>query len=213
MVVKKRVDVNIGQQYGHLTVIDYAEPIVRPNGDILKAWLCECDCVNKTKRVVDENSLKYNHTKSCGCTRRKTHGLSYSRIYKIYYAMLKRCTNKNYHQYDTYGGRGIKVCKEWQDDFMNFYNWSIENGYSDDLSIDRKDVDGDYCPENCVWATIIEQANNKRNNIILTYKERTMNAKEWAKQDDVHIPYGTILRRFHDGWNIEDILFKEVRKR
>lgn len=203
MTKRRYGDVEIGQQYGHLTVIDRAEPIIRPNGDILKAWLCECDCVNKTRRIVDENSLKYNHTKSCGCTRHKTHGLSYSRIYKIYYAMLQRCTNENYRQYNDYGGRGIKVCKEWQDDFMNFYNWAIENGYSDSLSIDRKNVNGDYCPENCMWSTSIEQANNKRNNIIINYRNESHTLKEWSYLSG--IKYGTLLARFRKKWPIDQI--------
>lgn len=207
MTRKKYDDVKIGKQYGHLTVIDYAEPIVRPNGDVLKAWLCECDCINKTKKVIDENSLKYNHTKSCGCTRHKTHGLSYSRIYKIYYAMLKRCMNEKYHQYSDYGGRGIKVCKEWQDDFMNFYNWAMKNGYSDNLSIDRKNVNGDYCPENCVWSTNIEQANNKRNNIIVDYNNESHTLKEWSYLSG--IKYGTLLSRFRKKWSI-DRIFKDA---
>ena len=106
------------------------------------------------------------------------------RISKIWSDMRYRCNNKNCNIYKNYGGRGIKVCEEWNV-FENFYNWSIENGYSDNLSIDRIDVNGDYEPSNCRWATYTQQLNNTRRSTYITYKGETHTISEWARIKDL----------------------------
>lgn len=95
--------------------------------------------------------------------RRKGHGLSNTRLYDIWRAMIRRCTDPRKKEYPDYGGRGITVCDEWRHDFQTFYEWAWEHGYTPELSIDRIDCDGNYCPENCRWACAIEQAVNQRN--------------------------------------------------
>lgn len=131
------------------------------------------------------------------------HGLRYTRIYRIYKGMMGRCYNKNGKDYQHYGARGIKVCDEWKENVVAFYDWALSHGYADDLTIDRIDVNGAYGPDNCRWATPKQQQNNRRVNVIITYKGETHNVREWSEL--LHIPYQTIYTRLQKGDTPEQI--------
>lgn len=134
--------------------------------------MCRCDCGSLKK--VRMSHLRSGDTKSCGCLMREltgkrftTHGLSVkngkqTRIHRIWSNMKARCSVLTHQSYKNYGGRGIRVCDEWFNNFMAFYGWAIQNGYSENLTIERKDNDGPYSPHNCTWVTKGQNARNQR---------------------------------------------------
>lgn len=180
-------------------------------------WKCQCDCGNTT--VLSRNQLLFNTCPNCGCTKRnanrpkrlnvKTHHMTGSRIYHIWKSMRYRCSTKNKESrdYRDYVLRNIKVCEEWQNNFESFYQWAMSNGYRDDLSIDRIDNDGDYCPENCRWVSNTVQQRNRRKTVYLTYKGQTKALSEWCEIYGLKMK--TCYGRLHQyGWtNPQDILF------
>ena len=207
----------IGQKFGRLTVIKFKEIDKKTRQ---KIWLCQCDCGNE-KEVIT-SYLTSGDTSSCGCYRRecelknlkqarergvnKTHGMHNSRIYHIWIDMKIRCYNLNNPAYKYYGGRGIKVCDEWKNDFMSFYNWAINNGYNNKLTLDRINNNGNYEPNNCMWATWKEQGNNRRTTRKITLYGETKNAYEFEKQ--YGIKAGLLIKRFDKGYEDWKIIYK-----
>lgn len=192
----------VGNKYGKLLVLEATEKR-SSNRNII--WKCLCECGNIA--FVTTNSLNSGHTKSCGCLLNYNtlsqagkkggsigkHYLSKTNLYKVYNHMIYRCYNKKNISYKNYGGRGIKVCEEWKNDFMSFYNWAINNGYRADLTLDRIDVNGNYEPNNCRWATIKEQANNKRNNRFVEYKNEKYTISQLS--DKMNVKYNTLYTK------------------
>lgn len=190
-----------GQKFGRLTVIQRV-----PNKKDKVMWLCKCIC--GTEIVCAGNHLKSGASRSCGCYRREkrtSHSMTSSRLYSIWANMKTRCNNPQSKRYKDYGERGIHVCDMWVNDFVAFHEWAISNGYSDDLTIDRINVNGDYTPENCRWITLAEQNINKRNNVFLTYNGITQTLSWWANELNVY--KSTIGRRHKKGWSDEECLF------
>lgn len=139
-----------------------------------------------------------------------THGETNTRIHKTWSSMHERCERKSHEHFDCYGGRGIKICEEW-DKYEKFREWALNNGYKENLTLDRIDVNGDYCPENCRWSDWATQQNNKRNNHNLTYRGQTKTIAEWSRVTGINKT--TIRARLISGWCVEDVLNKPVRKR
>ena len=154
-----------GKKFNRLTVLGFAG---RQGKNYY--WECQCDCGNI--RQVQAQGLRRGSTKSCGCYNREIitkHGLDGDKLYHVFNSMRNRCYSVNNKSYHNYGGRGITICDEWLNDPSSFFKWSLENGYSDDLTIDRKDNNKGYSPEHCQWTTEIEQHNNTRRNRYVEY--------------------------------------------
>ena len=133
-----------------------------------------------------------------------------TRLHKIWESMRARCYDKNHIHFENYGGRGIYVCGEWSD-YVHFRDWALNNGYSEDLTIDRIDVNGDYCPENCRWVTMKEQQNNKRTNRYISMNGETHTISNWS--EITGIKKTTLKERLNSGWSVEKALTTPVRKR
>lgn len=171
-------------------------------------WLCQCDCGNKT--VVLKSSLVSGRTRSCGCyhkdtrhTCATTHGQSKTRLFCVWAEMRGRCKNPNRKDWKYYGGKGVRVCDEWNK-FENFSKWAYENGYTNDLTIDRIDVNGDYTPMNCRWADWVTQMNNTSRNHFISANGQTHTLAEWSRITGISL--STINWRIAHGWNAEDVV-------
>lgn len=179
----------IGKKFGRLTV-EKAFRTRDKNGRALIKWTLRCDCGNEV--TIAPSKAVNGVQESCGCLARemlakrsRKHGESHTRLFYIWACMRNRCYRSSDTRYANYGGRGIRVCDEWNNDYATFAKWARENGYRDDLTIDRIDVNGDYTPENCRWATWEEQANNKTNNRRVTIDGVTKTLAEWCREYDI----------------------------
>lgn len=202
-----------GQKFGKLTVLKRVDDHITKGGHRFTMYLCKCDCGNEIK--VKGTCLRRGKTRSCGCLKveaqRKlikfntTHSCSNTRLYRIWSHFKGRCNNPTDKAYKKYGGRGIKVCDEWQE-FQPFYNWAMANGYSDNLTIDRIDVNGNYEPDNCRWTNYKIQVRNRRITKTVFYNGKEYPLGELAemlKCDYKHLWY--VLKRIKLGYSPSDI--------
>lgn len=187
-----------GENFGRLTVLK--EAFYKTDGSRYPRTYvtCKCDCGNI--KDMPYCRIRNGTIFSCGCYNKEvtkallqTHKMSNTKLYYVYREMIQRCCNPNNKGYKNYGGRGISICEDWRRDFINFYKWAISNGYEEGLSIDRIDVDGNYEPSNCRWATAVQQSNNLRNNVIINYKGHCGTIAEVARA--LGIKYGVLYMR------------------
>ena len=200
----------INERFGRLIVISQGE-----SRNWRTYWKCKCDCGKEIE--VMGKLLRNGGTKSCGCLRGekrgnqlRTHGMSESRIYNIWTIMKERCLKKYSTSYKNYGNRGIKICEEWLK-FENFYKWSLENGYTEILEIDRINVNGNYEPNNCRWVTTKENANNRRNSRYITIEGITKTIRQW--ENEYNICPGTMSARVKSGWTGKKLLAPAIKGR
>jgi hypothetical protein len=201
--VAKALIIENGKRFNMLTVLNEEE---RHNKQ--RQFLCRCDCGDI--RVHKLILLTSGQSKSCGCLRKKTfidrntsHGKSRSKLNAVYQAMKQRCENPNNINYKHYGGRGIKVCEQWLSSLIVFYNWAIENGYEEGLSIDRINVNGNYEPDNCQWVKMKIQTRNKRDNVFVEYNGEKLCVQDWANR--LGINHCTLTKRLKK-WGLEKAL-------
>ena len=187
-----------GKKYGKLTVVGPEESERREStGKLIRYVWCKCDCGKMYRAMI--SALPKGKVSSCGCEsaratigkRRQrgeftssgntSHGLSHTRLHRIWQDMKTRCYNRKASNYQWYGAQNIEMCDEWLNSFEAFYNWSMANGYRDDLELDRINVNKDYKPSNCRWITRIEQCNNKSNNRYLEYQGKKYSIAESAR--------------------------------
>lgn len=182
-----------GEVFGKLTVVRQMPFTV---GDRYTKWECLCECGNT--KIVSRNLLTEGKTTSCGCLEKgvwnRTHGMTRTKIYQTWLNMRNRCNRPGSRCWENYGGRGISVCQEWQKSFVSFYEWALNSGYKDELSLDRIDVNGNYSPENCRWITNAEQQRNKSNSIHVSYNGQDRGLRELCLE--IGFPYKTAHRRY-----------------
>lgn len=195
----KRIKLNC--VYGVLIPIKHTT-YTSKNGRIRYKYLCKCtSCGGYHLKFAQQ---LHSASKCTAHGNNFKHGMTHTKIYDVWYAMKQRCYYTKNINYKNYGGRGITVCDEWRDDFKAFYDWSMDNGYQDDLTIDRIDVNGNYTPENCRWVDIETQANNKRNNVYFTYNNETKTIKQWSRI--LNISYKTVTTRMYRGYPLAECL-------
>lgn len=198
----------IGQKYNQLTITSVSV--------IDRKVVALCDCGNiKEYRVYN---ILNGHTKSCGCLavkliteRKTTHGKSCHPLYILWAGIIKRCENVKCKAYHNYGGRGIAMSIEWRNDFVNFYDWALINGWRKGLEIDRVDNNGNYSAGNCRFVTRLVNANNKRSNRVITFNGETKTLSQFARQFNLN---NLVLNtRVRNGWNMHDALNYPVKKK
>lgn len=218
--IKTNINDYIGKRYNKLTIIG--------NGGKAKDGhtkvQCRCDCGN-VKNILLKSILSGRST-SCGCRsrilsseRRLKHGCTANyhveRLFRVWATMKDRCNNPKCKTYRHYGGRGISVCEEWNKDYLAFRTWAFQNGYDEnakrgECTLDRIDVDGDYCPNNCRWVDIGFQQNNKRNNLYIECNGETHTIREWSNITGVS--YKALYRKLRVRKLAPELVLGDYRK-
>ena len=209
----KRLEDLTGWNFGRWLVVEFAGR--GAHGEV--QYKCRCSC--GVERTLRRSSITSGNSRSCGClsdeekrTRGITHGETGTRLYRIWAGMIQRCCNSSKrYEWDKYGGRGISICQEWRESFEKFRDWALNHGYSESLTIDRINVNGNYCPENCRWVTTYQQNNNKRTSKIIEFNGTTGTVREFA--DMYGLEYSCLYARLKSGWGVSDALLTPSGRR
>lgn len=205
--IPRRIDRNsiIDKKFGMITVLSYDKE--------KDGYNCKCDCGNDYFMPFEMRGYYIRgRNKSCGCYRAmETHGLSYkSPVWQVWKNMRRRCYDVKNKRFKHYGGKGITVCDEWQD-FKNFHDWAMNNGYQKGLTLDRINNDGNYEPNNCRWVDAYVQANNQSRNHKITYNGETLTLSQWTRK--LNFPLHLIWKRLNRGWSTQEALTTPVGAR
>ncbi len=199
----------IGKKFDRLTVIKREPRRNKKNS----YWLCKCICGNF--KVVRRQHLLVGDVRSCGCLAKEIssrvhtkHGLEHTKSYRVWQGMIARCYKKTTDSYYLYGARGIVVCERWKHSIKDFYSDMGE--CPEEMSIERINTNGNYSPKNCKWATLEEQANNKRNTIRIENNGENLTISQWSRK--VGIKHFTIRARLKLGWTFEDAITIPVNR-
>jgi hypothetical protein len=191
-----------------------ANPLSAEGQGSYKKTLCRCRC--GSEKYVWDVHLRRGRSRGCGCRKydelrekMTTHGETGTRLFTIWSGIIQRCRNPHHAGYSNYGGRGIEVCEEWADHYENFRDWSLSNGYADDLEVDRRNNNGGYEPSNCRWVTTKINNRNKRDTVSLTAFGEIKSMADWADDPRCKVGRKTLWRRIRDGWKIEDAITAE----
>lgn len=212
---KRIIVINPGDRFGKLTVIKELPTRKRPPRTYDRMFLCSCDCGNQV--TVAMSGLRGGSTNSCGCLikergkiKKDSDELPDRRLRRIWYNMRRRCDGRNEKDFRNYTSRNIKVCAEWINDFETFKKWALSNGYSPVLTIDRIDGSLGYFPDNCRWATVKQQMNNVKYNVVLKKGDEFHTIAEWS--EILGVKAHSLYRRKKEGWDDERILNTPIKQ-
>lgn len=215
----------IGEKVGRLTILEELEPRHMPSGRFMRQWHCVCDCGNYKNASYEY--LNYGKVPSCGCYKKEktsealrkavtTHGHRHERLYGVWAEMKNRCEKPQNKEYHRYGGRGIKVCTEWHD-YAVFRKWAYDNGYDDNaargsFTLDRIDNDGNYCPDNCKFSDMKEQANNTSTVRFYKWNGSMYTISQIMEISKTQLSRNCLKKRLHKGMSVEEALSKPKMK-
>lgn len=206
----RAIVVEPGERYGQLTVVHEAERLYQPSGQYARSFMCKCECGN-IKRVRLAH-LRHGRVTSCGCNADPVHGLCGTPLHNSWRAMKMRCGWGGYSETRLYKARGIEVCKEWRDSFLEFAKWSRANGYAEGLTIDRIDSDGGYSPENCRWVTQGVNNSNRRCTVRVTYRGKEQPLTTALREHGLANHIASIRRRIARGWTADRAIDTPIRQ-